>query len=541
MSPTPAPASSRISDDAEAARLEMARVLVTAPGGRARARPRGVSRAHGLRARARRPRQAPVRLPHRHPPRARRAHPRDRVRSRRAPDHRPARGRRGRGRVQARARRPPRGLHRRVWNAPMRVPASVRGGDGSCPAPPPRPLRRRRRSRAQRGTAPAVRPDDNREPNPSDVLDHRTPTEDEPPREHEPSSRPTRRRSRTRTRTRTGNRSRATRLRVARGTRSRRRRRLSNRILLSTIQSRGCPPAIAWISNWRLFSVARRTGVSTAWTTREQWTTREHPRRIRPSRRVSSIGSVVLGRASAWDASEDDDGDGDDGDARARRRASESTRASRHPSASPFAKSGGRGTSRAWRFRARVLSALGFDASRDPGPDQVGGDDDEALALETLAYLCVRLGGVALGDAHANADVDERARAMWRHVDASLAATGGAVRAAGDGARRGNDFAWRRRIATCSLIVAFYAARAAGNARVGDVLTRTGAMRAAAVAFTLPGYAAEPHAGASTIDRRRRRRRARSGRVPRRRPGVPRRRPGGRVRTRRRVRRARRA
>ena len=32
------------------------------------------------------------------------------------------------------------------------------------------------------------RPDDNREPNPSDILDHRTPTEDEPPREHEPSS-----------------------------------------------------------------------------------------------------------------------------------------------------------------------------------------------------------------------------------------------------------------------------------------------------------------------------------------------------------------
>ena len=147
-------------------------------------------------------------------------------------------------------------------------------------------------------------------------------------------------------------------------------------------------------------------------------------------------------------------------------------------------------------FVARVLSALGFDATRDPDPTGFGGDDDETLALETLAYLCVRLGGVARSAT--------RTRTLtWTSARAPCGATWtrrsrrrrrGSARAAT--ARDANDFAWRRRIATCSLIVAFYAARAAGNARVGDVLTRTGAMRAAAVAFTLPGYAAEPHAEA---------------------------------------------
>ena len=154
---------------------------------------------------------------------------------------------------------------------------------------------------------------------------------------------------------------------------------------------------------------------------------------------------------------------------------------------------------------SRVLSALGFDATRDApsisvstssaDPTGFGGDDDEDLALETLAYLCVRLGGVALGDAHANADVDARARAMWRHVDASLAATAARFGRLAT-TRDVDDPAWRRRVGMCSLIVAFHAARAAGNARVGDTLTRTGAMRAAAVVFTLPGYAAEPHAEA---------------------------------------------
>ena len=293
--PTPAPASSRISDDAEAARLEMARVLVTALQAAERERDLAASRAPTDSSSRAPPTTSSSTTSPSSPPRARRAHPRDRVRSRRAPDHRPARGRRGRGRVQARARRPPRGLHRRVWNAPMRVPASVRGGDGSCPAPPPRPLRRRRRSRVGAGTAPASSArttTENRTRATSSTIAH--PRKTNRHANTNRRQRPTRRRSRTRTRTRTGNRSRATRLRVARGTRSRRRRRLSNRILLSTIQSRGCPPAIAWISNWRLFSVARRTGVSTAWTTREQWTTREHPRRIRRPRRAHPRGTRLV-------------------------------------------------------------------------------------------------------------------------------------------------------------------------------------------------------------------------------------------------------
>ena len=46
------------------------------------------------------------------------------------------------------------------------------------------------------------------------------------------------------------------------------------------------------------------------------------------------------------------------------------------------------------------------------------------------------------------------------------------------------DPAWQQRVGVCSLIVAFYAAHAAGNAPVGDTLMKTGTLRAACAIFT---------------------------------------------------------
>ena len=424
--PTPAPASSRIGRRG-AARLGW-RVLVTAlrrpsasATSRRLARPR-------TRARARR-RQAPVRLPHRHPPRARRAHPRDRVRSPAHPITAPlvdaAVGAR-----QARARRPPRDP-RRVWNAPMRVPASVRGGDGSCPAPPPRPLRQRFLRSPRWPVPPRVGARTTTRTEPGDVLDHRTPTEDEPPREHEPSSE-------THSETLADSDSdsdwepsRATRLRV-RGDGPSSPAPL-NRILLSTIQSRGCPPAIAWISNWRLFSVARRTGVSTAWTTQNV------------DDASIPAGSVVLGAYPAWGVSSGGSG-GDDGDARAPSRVRIDARFAPSQCVS-FANVG----------RSRDLPRVEFRRARALRLGLASGRARRVLAAATRPSRSRRSRpvrasqGVALGDARANADVDERARHV-AHVDASLRRRRRGCSAAAAAAKR---FRVGERIATCSLIVAF--------------------------------------------------------------------------------------
>jgi len=479
--PTPAPASSRISDDAEAARLEMARVLVTALQAAERERDLAASRAPTDSELARAahdklqydfPIVTPRELdaltraiesdPDAHPITAPLVDAAVEGASKPAPADHPEDSTAARGTLRC-------AYQRLCAEVTVRVPHRLLAlSDDDA-------------DRALARYRPRVeRRDDDRDPNPSDILDHRTPPEDEPPREHEPSSE-------THSETLADSDSDSD-WEPLEGDASSRRAR--DAFASSTAPLESHPPlddALARMStgdrvDFKLAALLGRAsygcfdGVDDA--------------------RASPTDPSSSASASAWDASRLTTTATAMTETLARAVARPNRRAlraipvrllrERWAVAGPPARGD---------FVARVLSALGFDATRDPDPTGFGGDDDETLALETLAYLCVRLGGVALGDAHANADVDERARAMWRHVDASLAATAARFARAAT-ARDANDFAWRRRIATCSLIVAFYAARAAGNARVGDVLTRTGAMRAAAVAFTLPGYAAEPHAEA---------------------------------------------
>jgi hypothetical protein len=166
---------------------------------------------------------------------------------------------------------------------------------------------------------------------------------------------------------------------------------------------------------------------------------------------------------------------------------------------------------------ARLLSALGFESKRKGGgvggamarlgldDGARGGDEDVGLALEFLAFLCVRLGGEALGDfasaASSSAGKPPKgfgvgaAGHLWGHVDAHIDVvaekfdTLAHVKAVGDNA-------WQQRIGMCSLVVAFHAAKAPGNADPGGVLTRTGALRAMCAAFTAPDNAVAPHSEA---------------------------------------------
>ena len=165
----------------------------------------------------------------------------------------------------------------------------------------------------------------------------------------------------------------------------------------------------------------------------------------------------------------------------------------------------------------RLLAALGFESSRNGGGnigavmerlgldgDARGGDEDVGLALEFLAYLCVRLGGEALGDFASAAQSSAGKRTgfgvgaaghMWGHVDAHIGVVAEKFDALAHVKATGDD-SWQQRVGMCSLIVAFHAAKAPGNANPGDVLTKTGALRALCAAFTAPDNAAAPHSEA---------------------------------------------
>ena len=187
--PTPAPASSRISDDAEAARLEMARVLVTALQAAERERDLAASRAPTDSELARAahdklqydfPIVTPRELdaltraiesdPDAHPITAPLVDAAVEGASKPAPADHPEDSTAACGTLRC-------AYQRLCAEVTVRVPHRLLAlSDDDA-------------DRALARYRPRVeRPDDNREPNPSDVLDHRTPTEDEPPREHEPSS-----------------------------------------------------------------------------------------------------------------------------------------------------------------------------------------------------------------------------------------------------------------------------------------------------------------------------------------------------------------
>ena len=165
----------------------------------------------------------------------------------------------------------------------------------------------------------------------------------------------------------------------------------------------------------------------------------------------------------------------------------------------------------------RLLAALGFESSRHGGgnigavmerlgldEDARGGDEDVGLALEFLAYLCVRLGGEALGDFASAAQSSAGKRAgfgvgaaghLWGHVDAHIGVVAEKFDALAHVKATG-DNSWQQRVGMCSLIVAFHAAKAPGNANPGDVLAKTGALRALCAAFTAPDNATAPHSEA---------------------------------------------
>ena len=144
------------------------------------------------------------------------------------------------------------------------------------------------------------------------------------------------------------------------------------------------------------------------------------------------------------------------------------------------------------------MERLGLDE------DARGGDEDVGLALEFLAYLCVRLGGEALGDFASAAQSSAGKRAgfgvgaaghLWGHVDAHIGVVAEKFDALAHVKATG-DNSWQQRVGMCSLIVAFHAAKAPGNANPGDVLAKTGALRALCAAFTAPDNATAPHSEA---------------------------------------------
>ena len=362
--PDPAPASSQISDDAEAAR-EMARVLVTALQAAERERDLAASsRGDGLEL----ARAAHDKLQYDFPivtPASSTRSPADRVRSRRAPDHRPARD----AAVEGASRRPSPADHPEDSTAargtlPMRVPASVRGGDGSCPAPPPRPLRRRRR-RALARYRPRV--------GAGTTTETRT-------RATSSTIAPPGRRTATRTRTVVrdplGD-ARGLGLGLGLGT-ARGRRVLASRAGRVRVVDGASRIASSSRRRAREDVHRRSRGFQTGGSSRSR-VVRVFRRRGR--RESIPDGSVVLGEmsstepsssasASAWDASRlTTTATAMTESSRARVARPNLTRASRHPSASPSRTLGGRGTSRAWRFRrARALRARIRRDAR-PGPD----------------------------------------------------------------------------------------------------------------------------------------------------------------------------
>ena len=144
------------------------------------------------------------------------------------------------------------------------------------------------------------------------------------------------------------------------------------------------------------------------------------------------------------------------------------------------------------------MERLGLDE------DARGGDEDVGLALEFLAYLCVRLGGEALGDFASAASSSAGKRAgfgvgaaghVWGHVDAHIGVVAEKFDALAHVKATGEN-SWQQKVGMCSLIVAFHAAKAPGNANPGDVLTKTGALRALCAAFTAPDNATAPHSEA---------------------------------------------
>jgi hypothetical protein len=187
----------------------------------------------------------------------------------------------------------------------------------------------------------------------------------------------------------------------------------------------------------------------------------------------------------------------------------------------------------------RVLAALGFRSRRrgeaaaarswswsrsDDDASSPGGAEDVDAALDLLSTACASLGGVGLGAAAAAAAAvktrgasphevgfSSPARALWSHVHAHLGvvaetfesiAEAVTVRKANDDARvaaaaaTAKDPRWRMNSAACAVVVAFYVSHAGGNARVGESLLETGALRAACACFVASGVASSPHAEA---------------------------------------------
>ena len=240
----------------------------------------------------------------------------------------------------------------------MRVPAPVRGGDGSSPAPPPRPLRRGCRSRvgpvppprrARAGRRP--RPEPERPPRPSHPRGRRTVASE---------------------RTVIGD-PRGLGLGLGLGTAR------GGSVLVARVRRlRDVDGVYRIASSFRRSDRAdvdrRSRGFQTGGSSRSR-VVRVFRRR---GRRVDGGGGVSSG-VDVGRVASDDDGDGDDGDVRARRRASKPTRASRHPRAAPPRALGRRGTAR--RGRRRVARALGARIRRDARRavdfrfDVVGGPD----------------------------------------------------------------------------------------------------------------------------------------------------------------------
>ena len=137
------------------------------------------------------------------------------------------------------------------------------------------------------------------------------------------------------------------------------------------------------------------------------------------------------------------------------------------------------------------LTALGFGREEN-GCETETETENKKFALETIGVLCARFvfsperGG---GTHFASATEEETsARALWKTTAHFVPAIATAL----DKAVRGFTNAKLKKTETseslanvgaCSASLAFYAARAAGNARVGELLLKSGAVRAAVGLF----------------------------------------------------------
>lgn len=138
----------------------------------------------------------------------------------------------------------------------------------------------------------------------------------------------------------------------------------------------------------------------------------------------------------------------------------------------------------------KCLKALNFGEESNQNREE---NINIALCLETVGSLCVRFVFSADSSVYFVSSKQEEtsARALWKSVAQYVGAIANALDATIGSLQKTKNKTisedYKTAIGACSVSLAFYAARAPGNAAVGDVLLKSGAVRAAVGVFCMEG------------------------------------------------------